>query len=165
MLVWLLHETIKDLILFNLFLPPSLASLAHWLFIFIVITGHKIVAEAPGSLSAYNKGRGEGKRGHQLKCPLYQEKQKGFPKASRTNISLAGTEFRDHPSCKCSWESECVAPSLSGEAERRKKLTLGFASQCFAYHWFPPQHIFKPTHIIWLSFSQHQMPCQRVLWW
>ena len=130
MLVWLFNEIIKDLILFNLFLPPSLAPLAHWLFIFIMITGHKMVAEAPGSLSAYNKGKRKkkGKRGHQPKCPLYQGKQKAFPKASRTNISLARTGFRVHPSCKCGWESECVAPSLPREAERRKKLALGFAS-------------------------------------
>ena len=78
MLVWLFNETIKDLILFNLFLPPSLAHLAHWLFIFIMITGHKMVAEAPGSLCAYNKGkkRKKGKEDTSPNVPFTRESRK-----------------------------------------------------------------------------------------
>lgn len=121
--------------------PPTISStLCTLLFIFIMITGHKCLQKLQ---AAYLHIIKEKKKGHRPKCPLYQGKQKGFPKASRTNISLAGTGFHIHPSCRCSWKSECVAPSLPGEAERRKKLAVGFASQCFAYHWFPPQHICK----------------------
>lgn len=83
-----------------------------------------MVAEASGSLSAYNKGRKKkGKEGTSPNVPFTRENRKGSQKPVGRTSHWLGTGFHIHPSCKCSWESECVAPS-TWEAERRKSLQL-----------------------------------------